>query len=600
MISQILIVMIAAIAVTIFAERRDIQPPLLLAFVGLIASCIPGLARLELDPEIILTVVVPPLLFSAAREFSFVSFIRRLGSILNLGVFLVAVTTGIVGAVAASIVPGMTLPVALVLGAVVSPPDAVTAVAVARKLQLPTQMMTVLKGESLINDAAALTFFTFATASVAGTHLFISNVVLYLLYSAIAGFVLGLVVGGLVHVVQRRITNASLATVMTVVVPFTAYLLAEEIGASGVLAVVAAGLSLGHTAGDVRYDVRIQEQQFWRTLDGLLEAFVFAYIGLQFRWVLADASAKGFNLYELTGLSLVVLLAVIVVRIGWVFFTALFSRWRAKVAAKQLRKLDAQLDATRPRARLERPAQFPHTARPARAGGTDRPGRYQRLRRQRERFAERMEQAREARRQGGFDLMPPFSLRENIVISWTGMRGVVTLAAAAGIPLVTATGAAFPGRDVIQVVAFVVTIGTLLIQGLTLPWLIRRLKISSAGEAAARKRQLDLADRLTQRATEEAVVAFRDRQVDDKPRQIAQTMLVRVSAMQQAATAADAVSDQPVMVQLGGEILAARRAAVIKARDERRLDDDVMREVLEHMDFEEAAMAGRSARLEGR
>ena len=122
MVAQILIVMIAAIAVTIFAERRDIQPPLLLAFVGLIASFIPGLGRLEVEPEIILTVVLPPLLFSAAREFSFVSFIRRLGSILNLGVFLVAVTTGIVGAVAASVMPGMTLAVALVLGAIVSPP----------------------------------------------------------------------------------------------------------------------------------------------------------------------------------------------------------------------------------------------------------------------------------------------------------------------------------------------------------------------------------------------------------------------------------------------------------------------------------------------
>src|SRR5689334_12946779 len=193
LVSQILLVMIAAIAVTLIAERRGIQAPLLLALVGLAASFIPRLPRLELEPEIILTVVVPPLLFSAAREFSFVSFIRRLGSILNLGVFLVAVTTGIVGAVAAAVMPGMTLAVALVLGAVVSPPDAVTAVAVGRKLNLPSRMMTVLKGESLINDAAALTFFSFAAASVAGTHLFISNVVLYLLYAAIGGFVLGLV-----------------------------------------------------------------------------------------------------------------------------------------------------------------------------------------------------------------------------------------------------------------------------------------------------------------------------------------------------------------------------------------------------------------------
>jgi CPA1 family monovalent cation:H+ antiporter len=584
-VSQILIVMIAAIAVTIVAERRDIQPPLLLAFVGLIASFIPRLGRLELEPEIILTVVVPPLLFSAAREFSFVSFIRRLGSILNLGVFLIAVTTGIVGAVAASVMPGMTLAVALVLGAIVSPPDAVTAVAVGRKLNLPSQMMTVLKGESLINDAAALTFFTFATASVAGTHLFIPNVVLYLLYAAVVGFILGLIIGGLVHLVQMRITNASLATVLTVVVPFTAYLLAEEIGASGVLAVVAAGLSLGHNAGEARFDVRIQEQQFWRTVDGLLEAFVFAYIGLQFRWVLADAQEKGFDVLQLLGLSLLILLAVIVVRIGWVFFTALFSRWRARAAAKQLKKLDEQLEAI-PRARPERPALM---ERPRRFGGP----------RNRGRFAERMEQAREARRQGGFDLMPPFTWRENAVISWTGMRGVVTLAAAAGIPLVTSTGAPFPGRDVIQVVAFVVTIGTLLIQGLTLPWLIRTLKIASPSEEAIRDRQMKFADGIVRRATIEAVEAYRDRQTDPKPRRMAEMTLKRVTAMQQSEIDGTAPDNEPIMTELAGEILAARRIAVVKARDERKLDDEVMREVLEHMDFEEAAMAGRGSAPRG-
>ena len=571
MVSQILIVMIAAIAVTIFAERRNIQPPLLLAFLGLIASFVPGLGRLELEPEIILTVVLPPLLFSAAREFSFVSFIRRLGSILNLGVFLVAVTTGIVGAVAAAVMPGMTLATALVVGAIVSPPDAVTAVAVGRKLKLPTQMMTVLKGESLINDAAALTFFTFAAASVAGTHLFIPNIFLYLLYSAVVGFVLGLVLGGLVHLVQLRITNATLATVLTVVVPFTAYLLAEELGASGVLAVVAAGLSLGHNAGGARYDVRIQEQQFWRTIDGLLEAFVFAYIGLQFRWVIVEAVEKGYNFVVLFSLSLLVLLAVIAVRIGWVFLTAVFSRWRASAAGKSRGERV-------PTARMDRPARFARE-------------------RDRGRFAKRLEEAREARRQGGFELMPPFSWRENAVISWTGMRGVVTLAAAAGIPLVTATGEAFPGRDVIQVVAFVVTIGTLLIQGLTLPWLIRTLKIANPTEVVIRERQIEFADGIVRRATIEAVTAYRDRQTEDEPRRLAEVMLKRIIAMQQPEADGTAPEKQPPMVELGGEILAARRAAVVKARDERKLDDEVMREVLEHMDFEEAAMAGRTSSI---
>jgi CPA1 family monovalent cation:H+ antiporter len=570
-ISQILIVMIAAIAVTLVAERRGIQAPLLLALVGLAGSFIPGLPRLELEPEIILTVVVPPLLFAAAREFSFVSFMRRLGSILNLGVFLVAVTTGIVGAVAATVVPGMTLAVALVLGAVVSPPDAVTATAIGRKLNLPSSMMTVLKGESLINDAAALTFFTFAIASVAGTPLLIPNVVLYLLYASVGGFILGLLLGAIVHLIRMRIGDSSLATVLTVVVPFTAYLLAEQVGASGVLAVVAAGLSLGHTGSATRYDVRIQEQQFWRTVDALLEAFVFAYIGLQFRWVIADAGEKGFNVAELFGLSLVVLAAVIVVRIGWVYLTAIFSRWQARAAADRLAKLDRYI-AMSP---AERTAKVEQLER--------REGR-------RGRLAQRLEQAREARTLGGFDLMPAFTWKEDAVISWTGMRGVVTLAAAAGIPLVTASGAPFPGRDVIQVVAFTVTIGTLLLQGLTLPWLIRRLGIASPKEAAIRSEQIKLGEQLTRKATIDAVTVFRDQQTSERPRQLAEKMIARYDARATRAEDPLAEDDGGELHALAAAIITARRAALVQARDNRLLGDEVMREMLEQMDFEQAVM----------
>jgi CPA1 family monovalent cation:H+ antiporter len=568
--------------VTIFAERRNIQAPLLLAAVGLAASFIPRLPRLELEPEIILTVVVPPLLFAAAREFSFVSFIRRLGSIVNLGVFLVAVTTGIVGAVAASVMPGMTLAVALVLGAVVSPPDAVTAVAIGRKLNLPSGMMTVLKGESLINDAAALTFFTFAVASVAGTHLFISNLFLYLLYASIGGFVLGLVLGAIVHRLRMRVSSASLATVLTVVVPFAAYLLAEELGASGVLAVVAAGLSLGHTASDTSYDTRIQEREFWGTVDALLEAFVFAYIGLQLRWVIAEAEEKGFDVLELFLLSLVVLLAVILVRIGWVYLTAFLARWRARATQRRFEKLDAYfaLSPEEQRAKLEAAEQ-----------GDGRRRRVSQREGRRSRMAERLAQAREAQKQGAFELMPAFSWKENAVISWTGMRGVVTLAAAAGIPLVTATGEPFPGRDVIQVVAFTVTIGTLLLQGLTLPWLINRLGIGDPQDEAKRERQHELARQVSEEAAKKAVEAFRDRQTDDKARLLAERVLMRFDMTSQQVK--EWGIGDGAMAALAGEMLAARRDAVVKARDERRLDDEVMREVLEAMDFEQAAQENR-------
>lgn len=557
MVSQILLVMIAAIAVTIFAERRNIQAPLLLALVGLAASFIPGLPRLELEPEIILTVVLPPLLYSAATEFSFISFIRRLPSIINLGVILVLVTTFVVGAVSASIIPGLTLAAATVLAAVVSPPDAVTAVAVGRKLGLPSRMMTVLKGESLINDAAALTLFTFATATLTGRHLFIDNGFLYFIYAVVVGIVIGMVIGAIVHRTRLRMSNASLVTVLSVLVPFTAYLVAEEIGASGVLAVVAAGFSLGHNSTEAGYAARIQERQFWRTADALLEAFVFAYIGLQMKFVIEEATATGFSLVELLGLSLVVLVAVILVRIAWVFGTSIVSRWQTRRVRASIARIEA---------------------------GEEPPRRFGRRRN------ERYERRREAIRQGGFDVPEPFSWQENLVISWTGMRGVVTLAAAAGIPLTTLAGDAFPSRDLIQFVAFAVTIGTLLVQGLTLPWLIRTLGISDPAEDTYRATQHAVARDIADAAGRAAITTFRDGQTDPKARAAAEQMLKRAS-VEDAAERQSHTEHDTMVLELGRTVLEARRAALVAARDERKLDDEVLREIMEEIDLQQAVLA---------
>lgn len=532
--SQLLFVMIAAIAVAIFAERRDIQPPLLLVMIGLAASYIPGLTRLELEPHVILSVLLPPLLYSAAREFSFESFRRRLGTISNLGVLLVLATTGIVGVTAAWAIPGLGLPAALVLAAVVSPPDAVTAVAVGRKLNLPSGVMTVLKGESLINDAAALTLFSFATASIVGNKLFTSQLLTYLAYSAFAAIVVGYALGLVINRLRDRLDNPTLVTVLSVVVPFTAYLLAEEMGASGVLAVVAAGFALGHRSAELPYAARIQERQFWRTIDGLLETFVFAYIGLQLRFVIEDATEAGLTLPMLTGATLAVLAATILSRLAWVFGTAAISRWRHRSMAAKLQRL-----------------------------ADDHPWRKRAV-------------------------QPPFGWRENLVIGWTGMRGVVTLAAAAGIPLLAAGGEAFPGRAVIQAVAFGVTIGTLLLQGLTLPWLIRRLGIADPQGAQHHAEQLAEADAIARRAAIDAAQAYRDGQTDPDAWRTADAMLQRLRAERKS-------PDQPIdsgrMMVLAREITAARRSALIQARRDRRISDEVMREELEQIDLEEAVMA---------
>ena len=554
MASQILIVMIAAIAVAIWAEGRNIQAPLLLALVGLAASFLPFLPRLELEPEIILTVVLPPLLYSAASELPFFSFLRRLGSIVNLGVILVLVTTAVVGAVAAAVIPGLPIAAATVLAAVVSPPDAVTATAVGRKLGLPGRIMTVLKGESLINDAAALTLFAFATATIAGTHLLIENRILFFIYAAVVGVLVGVAIGALVHRVRVRLPNPSLSTVVSVLVPFAAYLIAEELGASGVLAVVAAGFANGHNASEANYEARIQERQFWRTADSLLEAFVFAYIGLQLRFVIQDAQEAGFDLVQLFLLSSVVLLAVILVRLAWVFGTAVVSRWRGRVAAARLAEMKKD-----PRW-LERLAQR----------GRRRNGRPMRAE--------------------DFQVVEPFSWKENLVIGWTGMRGVVTLAAAAGIPLTTLAGEAFPGRDAIQVVAFTVTIGTLLIQGLTLPWLIKTLDINDPKEAEYRKQQHRLAKEITDKAGREAIARYRDTHTDPAARAAADQMLRRSDFRDEAQRQSTAEHDQLVM-ELGRTFLDARRTALIKARDDRQIDDEVLREIMEDLDLQQAVLA---------
>lgn len=542
MFAHILVVMIVAIAITALAERRQIQPALLVAIVGLAASFIPGVPRLELEPEIILGVVLPPMLFSAASDFSFTSFARRLGSIVNLGVFMVFAVTAVVGVVATSAVPGLSIAAALVLGAVVAPPDAVTAITIGRKAGLPTALMTVLKGESLINDAAALTLFAVAVAATAGTHAFIDSTTLYFLYAAIVGAILGTLIGNLAQMARRKLATPSLATVISVIVPFAAFLIAEEIHASGVLAVVAAGFALGHHSAESGYEERIQERQFWRTIDTLLETFVFAYIGLQLRFVITDAAEAGYDLWSLGGAAAAVFVATVVVRFVWIFATAAFGRWRYR------RVMARPADAMR------------------RKGGRSRPL-----------------------------PLPPLRWRENLVLSWTGMRGVVTLAAAAGIPVVTATGEDFPGREAILAIAFMVTIATLLIQGLTLPLLIKSLKLTDVNGERYAAEQAELATSIAEAATSRALASYRATHDSPSSLRLIDIMARRsIRSARNDGTGPDL--DRAETLALSTILLEARRASLIAARDARRLDDTTLRQMLELMDLEEAFMTGLSKR----
>jgi CPA1 family monovalent cation:H+ antiporter len=544
--SQILIVMVAAIGLTIFAQRRRIQPPLLLAAVGLAASFIPGLPRTDLDPQILLSVVVPPLLYSAAVDFSFSNFLRRLSSILNLGVVLVLVTALAVGGVVAILLPDLSLPAAMIVGAVVAPPDAVSAVAVGGRLGLPDRLMTVLKGESLINDAAALILFGLAVAAVTGRHTLIDNPWLYFIYASLAGILIGIVLALALNYIRQRLDDSTLISALALLTPFAAYALAEEVQASGIIAVVAAGFTLGHNAASLGYAGRIQEREVWRVVDALLEAFVFAYIGLQLRFVLEDAAHGGFSFSRLTETAAATIVVVIVVRFVWIMATALLGRWRYR----------------------------------------------------------RWVAAGSPKLEHGHALPRPLSWPENIVLGWAGMRGVVTLAAAAGAPIVVTGGEAFAAREAIIPIAFAVAIGTLLLQGLTLPWLIHLLDIEDGEAPAERHRQLRRARKIMRDASLSTVNRLRAKASPDEvamvERFVARTRQSGNDEQQEDAVAERRRPQLKRALDAMRQVLAAQREALIAERDADRLDEDVMRELLEDIDIEEAVVANRRARLSDR
>lgn len=533
LVPQLLVLVLAALALTIVADRRGLQPPLVLAVAGIAVSFVPGLPRLEVDGELILSVVLPPLLFSTTTDFSWRSFRRRWRSITNLGVLLVVVTTVVVGFVAAAAVPWITLPTALVLAAVVSPPDAVTAVAIGGRLGLPSRVLTTLKGESLVNDAAALTLFSVTVAHVTGTRTFIDSSVLFFAYGAAVGIGVGYVLARLAHLVRTRIENPTIMTAFAVLLPFTAYAVAEELSASGVLAVVAAGFTLSRRSTTAVYATRLAERQAWNLLDVLLEAFVFAYLGLQVRFLVEDAVAGGSRAWSLLGAGLVVLAAVVAVRAGWILGGGVVMR----------NLLHGRLSP----------------------GGRH------------------------------------FSVREDAVLAWTGMRGVVTLAAAAGIPETLGDGTPFPHRADLQVLAFVVAVGTLLLQGATLPALIRRLGVDAADEQGFRARQRSLARAVVtdstrevlSRAGREAASPLEERMVKAVLTRVERQVALRAEETEESEAAVQGRAVALRATQVRQEVITAQRRALLAAQEDGRLVDEVVAEHLEQLDLDEAALAHR-------
>ena len=415
----ILILLAAALGLTILAQWLKLPYPILLVSGGLLLSLQPYAPEFVLAPDVVFLVFLPPLLYGAAFNTHWPRFRRQLRAITLLAVGLVLFTTTAVAWVAHDFV-GLDWGPAFVLGAVVSPPDAVAAIAVTKRLRVPKIISTLLEGESLVNDASALVAYRMAVAAVVtGVFSLEAAGISFVKVSVggvIMGFLMGIVIEHLSKLLERsEHTDHKFNIAATLLAPYAAYLPAEHLGFSGVLAVVVAGLWIGSRHRKIfSRELMVEARAVWETMDFILNGLIFILIGFQLPAILKTLSVGRDPWFLLQG-AVIVAAAVILTRILWVFPGAYGPRW-----------LDRRI-------------------------------------------------------LGRGDPYPPWELVT--VVAWTGMRGVVSLAAAMAIPLKLADGVTdFPQRDLIQFLTFWVIFATLVGQGLTLPLLIRLLGIEKREE----------------------------------------------------------------------------------------------------------------------
>ncbi|MFI9719214.1 Na+/H+ antiporter [Streptomyces sp. NPDC052396] len=521
----LLLLVAVSAAIAGAARRTPVPAPLLLVAAGLLASYLPGVPDYALQPEVVLPLLLPPLLHTAALESSYLDLRANLRPVALLSVGYVLFATLAVGWAAYLVVPGLPLTAALVLGAVVAPPDAVAATAIARRLGLPSRITTILQGESLVNDATAITAYKVALAAVVGTGATWAEGIGEFAVAALGGIAVGLVLMVPLHWLRKRLSDPLLQNTLSLLIPFAAYSVAEQLGASGVLAVVVVGLYLGHRAWQVDFATRLQEEAVWKMVSFVLESVVFALIGLQLPVVLRGLGAYGVG--PALGYALAVFLAVVVARFLWVFPATFLPR----ALSARIREREPDTDA-----------------------------------------------------------------RGALVVGWAGMRGVVSLAIAFAVPVTTHGGGPFPARNLVLFLTFSTVIGTLVVQGLTLPPLIRALRLPGRDERAetlveaqaqsdaslAAERHLEelLADR---RNALPQPLADRLRAVLERRRNAVWERLGGVHEV--TGESADATYRR-----LTREVIGAERAVFVSLRDARRIDDEMLRTLLRRLDFEEAAV----------
>lgn len=526
----ILAILIGLSAIT---DKIKLPYPILLVATGLVIGFVPFLPNLALDPDVALVIFLPPLLYDAASKTAWQEFTRSLRPITTLAVTLVFFTTTAVAVAAYYVIPDFSWPLAFVLGAIVSPPDAVAASSIIKGLGLNKRVIAILEGESLLNDASALIAYRYALAAVMTGSFVLWEASLQFLVVAGGGLLIGGVLGWLMTVALQRITSATTQTSLTLLTPYLAYLAAEHVHASGVLAVVSAGLLITRRTSEVfSPQARLESRAVWDTVIFLLEGVIFILIGLQLPAIVADL--EGYTAGELALYSVVVSAVTIMIRILWVFFSTY----------------------------------YPHLL-----GWSER-----------------------SNSTGSGEQSNQVDWRNMLIVAWTGTRGVISLATALALPLTLANGQFFPQRTLILFLAFAVILATLVLQGLTLPLLIRLLGVQPQNDLAREDQALEYL--LASRALDFLEHGFPLPLAGPLKQTLARRYQLLIHELGSRLNEAEPAGPQAVEERsLGSELRTAERtlgeyqqALLVELARESRFSDEVLRTAERRLDLEMARL----------
>ena len=505
----LLALLAASVLLALIARKLQLPSAVALVLGGMGIAFVPGLPEIELEPELALALFLPPLLQASAQRTDWNAFRSNLLPILLLAVGAVAFTAAAVALVVKPLAPALPWAAAIALGAIVAPPDAVAATSVLKGFKLPRRIVSVLEGESLINDASALVLYRFAvTATLAGS-ISLAEASVSFLVTAVGGMAAGLAVGFATVWSLKRLNDRLLEIVVSILSAFGSYFLAEAVHVSGVLAAVACGGLVGRQQLQLAARTRLEANTAWEFLEFVLTSLVFLLVGLQLRGILERLT--DYNVGRLALLAAAVSAALIVSRIVWVFATF----YPVAALSQGLR---------------------------------------------------------------GKGFAPPLS--HPVIISWAGMRGVVSLAAALALPV------AFPGRDVIVFLSFCAILATLVLQGTTLAPLIRRFDLSDPDIEAVRPETVTA----RKAVAEAAMNVLADRVEDPEHGDVAESLVSDYKARIDHADRLNEDADlaqrrMDAQMQLKLEALEAARAKLLEHRDD--LDGETLSALIQELDLEE-------------